>query len=66
MFGKILTVDGPVQAPEPDDGVWEEHLHPELTENRGHTKSGSTGGWAAAGFSVRMGAQGADPHPPIL
>ncbi len=36
MFGKILTVDGPVQAPEPDDGVGQEHLHPELTKDRGH------------------------------
>jgi hypothetical protein len=30
MLGEILTVDGPVQAPEPDDGVGEQHLHTKL------------------------------------
>jgi hypothetical protein len=30
MLGKILTVDGPVQAPEPDDGVGQQHLHTKL------------------------------------
>jgi hypothetical protein len=63
MFGKILTVDGPVQAPEPDDGVGQEHLHPELIEDRGQ-KEWVNRRLGSCGFSIRMGAQGADSLPP--
>ncbi len=58
MFGKILTVDGPVQAPEPDDGVGQEHLHPELTEDKGQKE------WVNRRLGRCGTSQGPDSLPP--
>ena len=34
MPGEVLIVDGPVQPPEPDDGVGQEHLHTKLQDTQ--------------------------------
>jgi hypothetical protein len=50
MLGEILTVDGPVQAPQPDDGVREQHLHPKLNDEPASGSSGGRDGQLSADF----------------